>query len=115
MYFANCLLQVCATAKKRKPFLGLIYDKLARKQWEQRASHNEDGFDVNIECRKLDNAILLEAQDEHDKQVSEPKAPPQKDWPAKENWHSNKTNAKGSYGKRKFGGHWESDDKRARW
>lgn len=65
---------MCATApaKKRKPFLGLIYDRLARQQWEQRASHNEDGFDVNVECKRVDSAILMEAEEVHDRQVSEP-------------------------------------------
>ena len=63
---------MCATAKKTKPFLGLIYDKLARKQWERRASHNGKGFDVNAKFRKLDSDLLAVAQDEHDRQIAEP-------------------------------------------
>ena len=70
----DVVLQVCAGSalKKRKPFLGLIYDKLARKQWERRASQNEEGFDVNEVCRKLDSDIMALAQDEHDRQIEQP-------------------------------------------
>jgi len=126
--FRICLLQVCATAKKRKPFLGLIYDRLARKQWEQRASHNEDGFDVNVECRKLDTDILLEAQDEHDRQVSDGHGGKNrdkewshnKDWSSNKDWHGGKNSGskgggKNSKDKRKGSGQWESADKRGRW
>ena len=42
-----------APAKQNKAFLGLIYDKLARAKWAQRAAANEPGFDVNLECLKV--------------------------------------------------------------
>ena len=90
---------------------------------------NEDGFDVNVECRKLDSDILLEAQDEHDRRVSD--VPPRKndrekdwsynkDWSSNKDWHGGKNSGskgggKSSKDKRKGSGQWESADKRGRW
>ena len=38
--------------------MGLIYDKLARVKWSQRATSNEPDFDVNSECIKASARML---------------------------------------------------------
>ena len=41
-----------APTKGNRNFLGIVYDKMARSKWAQRAAANEPGFDVNVVCLK---------------------------------------------------------------
>ena len=91
MYWASTLMpthltfcyQVCegAGARNCRPFRGFIYDKIARKQWSERAAANEGiplavwrahfslrvfrismpsgGFDVSDVCKEKSEALLL--------------------------------------------------------
>ena len=75
-----------ASAKKRSPYLGLIYDAIARRvghvlfyvhsrtcvcvcafqEWSERSAANEDGFSVDVVSTMLHEELLLSAEAEYD-------------------------------------------------
>ena len=75
-----------APAKKRSPYLGLIYDTIARRvghflfhvrlricvcfcasqEWSERSAANEEGFNVNDVSAVLHEELLLSAEAEYD-------------------------------------------------
>ena len=58
-------MQVVSSAGKRGAHLGLIYDRLARADFRFRA-YNCPDFDIGGAAVKIDPAIVLAAEDEHD-------------------------------------------------
>ena len=62
--YPSCV-QVASRAGKRGAHLGLIYDHLARAEFRLRA-YNCPDFDIGSAAVKIDPAIVLAAEDEHD-------------------------------------------------
>ena len=58
-------VQVATRAGKRGAHLGLIYDRLPRQDFRLRA-YNCPDFDIRSAAVKIDSAIALAAEDEHD-------------------------------------------------
>ena len=47
-----------------EPWLAIVYDRLARKQWSERSLVNEAGFDIESECLTLNKDLLSDAEAE---------------------------------------------------
>ncbi len=46
--------------------LGMIYDRLSRKEWSERAANNEENFNVDEVCLRMSEALLMQAEAEFD-------------------------------------------------
>eukprot|EP00973_Karenia_brevis_P091852 12409470-Karenia_brevis.AAC.1 len=64
----NCLeIAANAPAGKRRQLLGVIYDELARKEWEDKSAKLGSRFDINMVAGVVCGDILRRAKDEHDR------------------------------------------------
>ena len=52
-----------------EPWLAIIYDRLARRQWSERTQTNEPGFQVKAAARSLCKELLMEAEAEFKRYV----------------------------------------------
>ena len=55
--------------------LGLYYDELARKNWQERSRQGEEGFDVNQAAMSFNDEIRRAAEDAFDRDEKTPAEP----------------------------------------
>ena len=99
-------LQVAASAagKRRQAWLAMIYDRLARKEWSERAAANETTFDVNVTSSALQQSILFAAEAEYDRETVQA----DKDKPRTQDKGHQKGKGKGkSPGQRQYQNSWQ--------
>ena len=61
-----CEIAANAHTHKRKPLLGVLYDEIARKEWEDRAGKLGAAFDISLAASTLSEDTLRRARDLHD-------------------------------------------------
>ena len=96
-----------AGAKMRRPWLAIVYDRIARRIWCERAFENEQGFSVDRACVELSEALLLQAEAEFDRTAFNKRAQGSGDWNQKPAWKNAGGWAKSSWGKRQ--GDWQAN------
>ena len=86
----NCLkiaVRAELTSPPRRHWLAVIYDRLARREWQELAFHNSVDFNVNEVSLREDPCILKSAEAEFDRIMAEDrKAPVGKDSSSSNNW-----------------------------
>eukprot|EP00973_Karenia_brevis_P027297 3763641-Karenia_brevis.AAC.1 len=61
-----------AVAEGRRPILGVIYDEIARKEWEEKSAQLGKKFDVNGACEAATEKLLRRARIQHDRMFGAP-------------------------------------------
>ena len=75
----NCLkiaVRAELSSPPRRHWLAVIYDRLARREWQELAFHNSVDFNVNEVSLREDPCILKSAEAEYDRLTAEDKRAP---------------------------------------
>ena len=105
--YKNVVLEVGmgASAKGRKPWLGVIYDEVARKDWSRKAYAGIE-FDIDAASRVINEEFLLRAEKKFDQKVQERQATRSG---AHQSWHQKSSDSRGHWGKHQqsWAGQWQ--------
>eukprot|EP00973_Karenia_brevis_P010617 1438439-Karenia_brevis.AAC.1 len=63
-----------AVAEVRRPISGVIYDEIARKEWEEKSAQLGKKFDVSSACVAATKKLLRRARIQHDRMFGAPTA-----------------------------------------